>query len=123
MLNYFKNYFKNVNKEVKVDYTSKEIEILKEQLDNLLDLSNEDGIAISFQGSWGIGKTFFWNYYITHKLCETKFVNISLFGINSLEDIKKQIVLKIYDSNKISNFLDNNSTFAHKPKLFLSVST
>jgi len=108
MLNFFKNIFKHRDKGIKVNYTSKEIEILKEQLDNLLDLSNEDGIAISFQGSWGIGKTFFWNYYITHKLGETKFVNISLFGINSLEDIKKQIVLKIYDRNKISNFLDNN---------------
>lgn len=91
-----------------MNYTSKEVEILIKQLDTLLDLKNEEGIAISFQGSWGIGKTFFWNYYITHKLGDTKFVNISLFGINSLEDIKKQIVLKIYDSNKISNFIKNN---------------
>lgn len=91
-----------------MNYTSKEVEILIQQLDTLLDLKNEEGIVISFQGSWGIGKTFFWNYYITHKLGETKFVNISLFGVNSLEDIKKQIVLKIYDSNKISNFIKNN---------------
>jgi len=87
---------------------SKEVEILIQQLDTLLDLKNEEGIVISFQGSWGIGKTFFWNYYITHKLGDTKFVNISLFGVNALEDIKKQIVLKIYDSNKISNFIKNN---------------
>ena len=91
-----------------MNYTSKEVEILIQQLDTLLDLKNEEGIVISFQGSWGIGKTFFWNYYITHKLCDTKFVNISLFGVNALEDIKKQIVLKIYDSNKISNFIKNN---------------
>ena len=91
-----------------MNYTSKEVEILIKQLDALLDLKNEEGIVVSFQGSWGIGKTFFWNYYITHKLGDTKFVNISLFGVNSLEDIKKQIVLKIYDSNKISNFIKNN---------------
>jgi len=91
-----------------MNYTSKEVEILIQQLDTLLDLKNEEGIVISFQGSWGIGKTFFWNYYITHKLGDTKFVNISLFGVNALEDIKKQIVLKIYDSNKISNFIKNN---------------
>jgi len=90
------------------NYTSKEIKILIKQLDNLLNLEKEEGIAISLQGSWGIGKTFFWNQYITDKFDNTKFVNISLFGINSLEDIKKQIVLKIYDSNKISNFLENN---------------
>ena len=91
-----------------MNYTSKEVEILIKQLDALLDLKNEEGIVVSFQGSWGIGKTFFWNYYISHKLGDTKFVNISLFGVNSLEDIKKQIVLKIYDSNKISNFIKNN---------------
>lgn len=96
------------NKVSEGNYTSKEIEILIKSLDNLLNLENKEGIAISLQGSWGIGKTFFWNQYITHKLGKTKFVNISLFGINSLEDIKKQIVLKIYDRNKISNFLDNN---------------
>jgi hypothetical protein len=101
----YENGFKNMSEG---NYTSKEIKILIEQLDSLLNLEKEEGIVISFQGSWGIGKTFFWNYYITHKLDKTKFVNISLFGVNSLEDIKKQIVLKIYDSNKISNFIKNN---------------
>ena len=105
MFNFFKIY---KDKKAKVNYTSKEVEVLITQLDNLLNLNNEDGIVISLQGSWGIGKTFFWNNYITHAKNETKFVNISLFGIHSLEDIKKHIVLKIYDSNKISNFLKNN---------------
>jgi len=91
-----------------VNYTSKEVEILSKQLDKLLDLKKEEGIAISLHGSWGIGKTFFWDYYIRHNKAKNKFVNISLFGVNKLDDIKKQIVLKIYDSNKISNFIKNN---------------
>lgn len=105
---------KNINLEVydapdfEYNHTSNEVSRLIEQLDNLLNLKNDEGIVISLQGSWGIGKTFFWNYYIENKFNETKFVNISLFGINSLADIKKKIVLKIYDSNKISSFLDNN---------------
>lgn len=90
------------------NHTTNEVSRLIEQLDNLLNLKNDEGIVISLQGSWGIGKTFFWKYYITNKFEETKFVNISLFGINSLLEIKKKIVLKIYDSNKISSFLDNN---------------
>jgi hypothetical protein len=90
------------------NHTINEVSRLIEQLDNLLNLKNDEGIVISLQGSWGIGKTFFWKYYITNKFEETKFVNISLFGINSLLEIKKKIVLKIYDSNKISSFLDNN---------------
>lgn len=94
--------------EFEYNYTINEVSRLIEQLDNLLNLKNDEGIVVSLQGSWGIGKTFFWKYYITNKLEETKFVNISLFGINSLLEIKKKIVLKIYDSNKISSFLDNN---------------
>lgn len=89
-------------------YVSREVNRLEKQLDNLLDLTKEEGIAISFQGSWGIGKTFFWNHYITNKYGPTKFVNISLFGVNTLKEIKNKIVLKIYDTNKISNFLENN---------------
>lgn len=94
--------------EFEYNHTINEVSRLIEQLDNLLNLRNNEGIVISLQGSWGIGKTFFWNYYIENKFEETKFVNISLFGINSVEEIKKKIVLKIYDSNKISSFLDNN---------------
>jgi len=90
------------------NYTSNHILLLKQQLNLLLDLNDEEGIVISFQGNWGIGKTFFWDQYIKNKCDGTNFVNISLFGVNSLVDIKKQIVLKIYDSNKISNFLDSN---------------
>lgn len=108
MLKFFTNIFTSIKKESIVNYTSKEIEILIQQLNKLLDLKNDNGIAISFQGSWGIGKTYFWNYYIEHSQSKTKFVNISLFGINSLDDIKKQIVLKIYDRNKINKFLENN---------------
>jgi len=66
---------------------------LKEQLNNFLS-NNNDGIVLSIQGNWGIGKTYFWNNYIEKKEQDDKFVNISLFGINSLDDIKKKILLK-----------------------------
>ena len=93
------------NKENKMDYTSKEISILIEQLDKFINLDNEDGIVISLQGSWGIGKTFFWNHYIERKEQGDKFVNISLFGINTLDEIKNKILLKISDISKITNKL------------------
>lgn len=93
------------NKENKMDYTSKEMSILIEQLDKFINLDNEDGIVISLQGSWGIGKTFFWNHYIERKEQGDKFVNISLFGINTLDEIKNKILIKISDISKITNKL------------------
>ena len=93
------------NKENKMDYTSKEISILIEQLDKFINLDNEDSILISLQGSWVIGKTFFWNHYIERKEQGDKFVNISLFGINTLDEIKNKILIKISDISKITNKL------------------
>jgi hypothetical protein len=88
-------------------YTSKQIPILKSQLKEILS-KEKDGVVISLQGSWGIGKTFFWNDFATQTWNENQQVYISLFGKHSLDDIKKQIVLKIYDSNKVANFLEKH---------------
>ncbi len=88
--------------ELKIKNISPEIKELIEQLDNLL-FTKKEPIVISLQGYWGIGKTYFWNDYITHKTQENKHVYISLFGVNSLDDIKRKIILKISDRAKISN--------------------
>lgn len=104
MIKFLSDLFTN-KKEDKMDYTSKEISILIEQLDKFINLDNEEGIVISLQGSWGIGKTFFWNHYIERKEQGDKFVNISLFGINTLDEIKNKILIKISDISKITNKL------------------
>jgi len=110
----------NNEKEKKRKF-SRNVEELKEQLDYFL-FKRDEAIVISLQGYWGIGKTYFWHNYISEKQKDKiektyffkrkkqkdKHVYISLFGINSLDDIKRKIVLKIYDSNKISNFIKNN---------------
>ena len=90
-------------------YISKEIPILKEQLISILkDEESKDGVVVSLQGGWGIGKTFFWNNFAEHTWKQNQHVYISLFGKHSLEEIKKQILLKIFDRNKIANFIDKN---------------
>ena len=94
------------NEKEKKGKFSNNVEKLKEQLDYFL-FKRDEAIVISLQGYWGIGKTYFWHHYISEKQ-KDKHVYISLFGINSLDDIKRKIVLKIYDSNKISNFIKNN---------------
>jgi hypothetical protein len=104
MIKFLSDLFTN-KKENKIDYTSKEISILIEQLDKLINLDNDEGIVISLQGSWGIGKTFFWNHYIERKEQGDKFVNISLFGINTLDEIKNKILIEISDISKVTNKL------------------
>lgn len=48
------------------------------------------------KGDWGVGKTYAWNKYIeTHggSLTQIAYSYISLFGKNSLQDIKKSIFI------------------------------
>lgn len=53
--------------------------------------SNEPG-AIVLQGRWGVGKTYFWRQQIIRpaltKLSDTRYSYVSLFGINSLAELK-----------------------------------
>jgi len=110
-------------------YISTEVEYLKKQLDYFL-FEKDNSTVISLQGYWGIGKTHFWNDYIKFKSeenqqvwdetikfksPENKHVYISLFGINSLDDIKRKIILKVSDRAKIStkfkNIVGNSKIF------------
>jgi len=52
--------------------------------------------VIVLKGSWGIGKTYFWENYIQEKikekeLSQTAYSYISLFGLNSLVELKSRI--------------------------------
>ncbi len=76
---------------------------------NLYDLllKKDEEIVISISGDWGVGKTFFWNNFISKKYL-TEFKNkkiayVSLFGIDSLSDIRTSILLQSSPTkNKIS---------------------
>ncbi|MEG0073169.1 MAG: P-loop NTPase fold protein [Clostridia bacterium] len=72
--------------------------------------------AIMINGEWGSGKTYFWNNKVREKL-ETmvfngkkyKTIYMSLYGINSLEEISKKIFIETNHSmNKsLKKFTDN----------------
>ena len=58
-------------------------------------LQSEDRVAV-IKGEWGVGKTYFWNKYYDAKakrkeINEIAYSYISLFGVDSIEDIKKKI--------------------------------
>ena len=81
-------------------------------------INNENkGIAIAITGSWGIGKTFFWNEFIKEQIkqekiergqyyykvtlvdkkavFDKKYSYVSLFGIETLSDLKTQIYTQL----------------------------
>ncbi|OCL85620.1 P-loop NTPase fold protein [Arcobacter porcinus] len=80
-----------------------DIKNLKENLNRYLKDSSSKGFVISIKGNWGVGKTFFWNIYAKENLDEKKYVYISLFGINKLDEIKTKILNKISKQANIVN--------------------
>ncbi len=67
---------------------------LKKSLDAFFN-EYEPKVAV-IKGSWGVGKTYFWNKYIAQKIADknlnqVRYVYISLFGKTSLSDVKKSM--------------------------------
>lgn len=68
---------------------------------------NKEFIAI-LSGEWGVGKTHFWNNLAPTLMQTDKQVYISLFGLNSIEEIKTNILFKISKFKKSTNWLNKN---------------
>lgn len=78
---------------------------LTQKLNELLINDNKEGMVLSLNGEWGIGKTVFWKNYSQENLIKDdkeKVAYISLFGKDSLEAINSTILLEI--SKKQENF-------------------
>ncbi|WP_338561091.1 hypothetical protein [Acinetobacter sp. KS-LM10] len=76
------------------------------RFEDIFRKNNNQGIAIAITGSWGVGKTFFWNKFLDSQLSEEciytnrkvfnrKYAYVSLFGVESLSDLKTQIYSNI----------------------------
>ena len=78
----------------KVDIEKRLEEILKRKV----------GTCIVLDGEWGVGKTTFWKKFSDAKFKENS-VYVSLFGKESIQEIKQEIGMQIYKRNKyISEF-------------------
>ncbi len=73
---------------------------LKEALEKNIK-EEKMGTAIAITGSWGVGKTYFWNKFREDYPSKNKYVYVSLFGLESLGDLKTHIY---------SNIENNHST-------------
>jgi len=68
-----------------------------------LILENESEFVAMLSGEWGIGKTYFWNELKDKHLKEKKVVYISLFGLNSLDEIKNEVIFTLSKYTKSLN--------------------
>lgn len=80
------------------------IEILESQIGRFL--ASEAPEVMSIKGAWGVGKTYAWNKYLQQaknqkKIALKKYSYVSLFGINSLEDLKFSIFENMVDERFI----------------------
>ena len=74
----------------------------EERLKELLEcnIKNEKvGTAIAITGPWGVGKTFFWNTFREECNFKKKYVYVSLFGLESLSDLKTHIYCNIENNH------------------------
>jgi len=80
------------------------IEILENQISRFL--ASEAPEVMSIKGAWGVGKTYAWNKYLLQtknqkKVALKKYSYVSLFGINSLDDLKFSIFENMVDEKLI----------------------
>jgi len=80
------------------------IAVLEKQISRFL--ASETAEVMSIRGAWGVGKTYAWNKFLhsakmQHKIGLKKYSYVSLFGINSLQDLKFSIYENLIDARAI----------------------
>ncbi|MDX2495029.1 MAG: hypothetical protein QNK27_08730 [Desulfuromusa sp.] len=80
------------------------IDIIENQIGRFL--ASEAPEVMSIKGAWGVGKTYAWNKYLgnaknQNKIALKKYSYVSLFGINSLDDLKFSIFENMVDRRSI----------------------
>ncbi len=73
------------------------IEVFASELKRFL--STEDPEVLCITGRWGVGKTYAWRHYLKEaqkakSVALSKYSYVSLFGRNSLDDVRTSIVEK-----------------------------
>jgi len=89
--------------------------------------SGEAKVAV-IKGEWGVGKTYFWENYISNRiksgnLSQVAYSYISLFGCSSLDDVRKNIFHKAkeihnddsLDKSFAQEFTESTSLFSKAP--------
>ena len=71
----------------------------EQRLEEIFRKNENKKIAIAITGCWGVGKTFFWNKFRESYKLKNKYVYVSLFGLESLSDLKTHIYSNIENNH------------------------
>ena len=87
-------------------------EILKHEIDRFL--ASKEPEVLCIHGHWGVGKTFAWKKYLreaatSSRVNLTSYSYVSLFGVSSLSDVKKEIFRNTVDISAIGDLPDERS--------------
>ncbi|MGE1173316.1 KAP family NTPase [Pseudomonas sp. BW7P1] len=85
--------------------------------------ARESATAIVLKGEWGTGKTYFWNQVVKanfKSFSRKKYSYISLFGLNSLSDLKRSIFENTVPCSKAGDIVTKESVFENLRKLDIS---
>ncbi len=76
-------------------------DLLRKEIERFLASAEQEVICIS--GQWGVGKTYAWNLFLREAkaVALRRYAYVSLFGINSLEELKFSIFENTVDSSQI----------------------
>jgi hypothetical protein len=82
------------------------ITVLKQQISRFLATDSPE--IMSIKGAWGVGKTYAWNRYLDSankqkRIALEKYSYVSLFGINSLAELKFAIFENMIERQAIGN--------------------
>ena len=82
--------------------------------DSYLKSGISNGKVIMLSGKWGSGKTHFWKNKIEENLKKEKIPNnyISLYGKTSIQEIKNEMFLKIFESVDSSELEEKGTKLA-----------
>ena len=78
------------------------VELVKDQVRRFLSTDTPEVLAI--KGDWGVGKTYSWEQYIEEFKIECalkSYSYVSLFGINSIAELKQTTFLNTIDTKRI----------------------
>lgn len=84
-------------------------EIIEEQLRSFIYEKKAQIYAL--KGKWGVGKTYFWKEFVKRdEFCKIKYVYVSLFGLKSIDDLKKAVLTRTYfhEHKKLNSLLNEN---------------
>ena len=82
------------------------IKLVEDEIRRFLSSSEPEVVCIT--GQWGVGKTFAWNRYLRdartkNQISLKRYSYVSLFGINSLDDLKYSIFENTVDTPSIGS--------------------